>query len=141
MNKKKTIDITRYIAIFFGIYLFVDSIFSAYKTILFRDGIKEFSDYIFILIICFICVIISLSMGGGALLGLLGRNLLFSGNCFIWVAFFLGLMFLSINFLSLSEWVELALNGKSEYVGICVLLSGFLGSLTLRCSISQSHKI
>lgn len=128
--KPYAIKVFRWLTTVASLIFSMDATLALYKTIAFRGGIESPLDFSAILIICSTLLVITVLTGLGALAGELGRSFLPPARVILSTAICLALLFLLMNAVPQSELIEMFLKGKSESVGICLMLSGILLWLT-----------
>lgn len=128
--KAYAIKAVRWLTTVASLILSVDATLTLYKTIAFRGGIESPMDFSAILIICSALLVITVLTGLGALAGELGRTFLLPARKILIIGIVLAVIFLLMNVVPRSQWIELVMTSKSESVGICLILSGMLLWLT-----------
>ena len=117
------LKIIQWVAIVSTLILSVDALLAIYKTITFRSGINNKFDFFAVLTICLVLLVVTISTGLGALIGVTKLQFRMSARPILLTSLSIGVIFLLANAFVFSEWIEQALISKSESVLICVILS------------------
>jgi hypothetical protein len=125
-----TLKILRWFTTVIALILSIDALLAIYKTVSFRYGIDTILDFYAILLVCLVLLVVTVLTGFGALPRSLKRGFPLAERAILATATGIGIVFLSMNFFSFSEWINQALASKSESVLVCVALSCVLMSLT-----------
>jgi hypothetical protein len=120
------VKISRWLTIVAAIIFSIDALFSAYKTVTFQSGFDNQTDFAFVLFVCVVALSVTMLMGLGAYAMPLEQQSRWPAKTFLSISIFVGLVFLLTNFLTLSNWISVALASKSEYVVVCVVLCSLL---------------
>jgi hypothetical protein len=125
------LKILRWLTIVIALILSIDALLAFYKTVEFRSGIDNKFNFFAVLLICFVLLVVTVLTGLGALIGAAKLRVRFTERSTLSLSLGVGIIFLLTNVFSFSDWIEQALNSKSESVLICVILTSMLLVLTM----------